>query len=1139
MSASASHSDNSYHNYSPPGALGNGNYPTLFLDEVRARMPLDQQVARHVTLKRSGSALRGPCPIHGSGKGSTSFSVRNGRYRCFACGAHGDVFAFTMWSERVDFVEAVRRLAHDAGLGVPGEIRSTPDATAAAAQRHREIEERRARQAAKDAAERAADIAAALAYWHPSEPLDGTIGERNLTAIRKVVKPATGWPVSLRYHAASRSIIAALTTADGTVQAVHRTLLTPTGDNARSRDDGRKLKLARGPQDGACTRLPGTDPASPILLHGEGLETVISPWCAAGYEARVYFGNIADRAQPERGRVNVVLVDDDGPDAAKRIDAKVEQWSVEGYCVLLAPAFDAIEGDGRDWNDLLRDRGIDAVRDRINILIPPIEPMPATRPTATMAETRAATRTAIEDYFAGRGPRHPLLTAACSVGKTRLAIEIFTHIEAERRTARNAFMLDYRWEHHASEHAAARAADEAGLRLLRARYLAETHVTVGQTLEYARSLGVSTAHDGGYDQPFDPAKPGPAACSEAELRLLTLTAGAAMPAAACGVDLLGPHCPQRETCAHWIRRSRCGSATLVGTVIDRAFDHSLPRELSTGFDFTIVDEGLDRVQFTQWEMPLDLLADHHFERHPVLTNGEPDAALTEEARAGFAWIRYVLNGVERGYLPAEERDTARLLRLIELTEARDAEIKLSPATSRDDRASIARQSFRPSIRKLCGFLRAWADGPGRISIERDPTKHGGERQIAIVRPKRSLHPSFADARVLLIDATADLDHVRQLLPDAVEIAPPAPVAPYQTVVHFQMVPAGKRAMRRPGNKAFHQALAALYAGDGDGLMTHQEHEEDFAGNPLIRRGHHFALTGRRDWEKCSTVLAFGLPSLSPTGAAGLAAAQTGEIVAVEMPRRVLHPELMSDRSIEYVVCLGYADPAIRAAQRSVQDRQAIQGPAGRPRGPNRTADDPVTLIYTGRKPLPGVPVDVLFRSWGAHAPPRFVRAVAAGRIVDGSPDRNRLLPSIYPQWWTGADDRKHEIGGTLTTLRRVLFPPYRVAKGLARRPWLAGRYYVAGRGHRRDGRLFACPVDELDAMKAELRETCRAVRFEITHHVLKPGGPDLAEVLRAAPKREANCPDLSTSSTDADRMPSWMVSTPAAGASSTRAPPDG
>jgi hypothetical protein len=104
----------------------------------------------------------------------------------------------------------------------------------------------------------------------------------------------------------------------------------------------------------------------------------------------------------------------------------------------------------------------------------------------------------------------------------------------------------------------------------------------------------------------------------------------------------------------------------------------------------------------------------------------------------------------------------------------------------------------------------------------------------MVRSKRSLHPSFTDARVLFIDATGELAHVRQLVPDLAEIAPPAPKVPHQTVVHFQMVPAGKHALRQPGNKAYHKALASLYSGEGDGLITHQEHEESF-GTKVIRK----------------------------------------------------------------------------------------------------------------------------------------------------------------------------------------------------------------------------------------------------------------------------------------------------------------
>ena len=104
----------------------NSAYSTPFLDELRARTPLDGLAARHTTLKRSGTSLRGPCPIHGSSKTSDSFWVRHNRYGCFVCGARGDAISFAMWSDRTTFTEAVRRLAHDAGLIVPGEISDAP-----------------------------------------------------------------------------------------------------------------------------------------------------------------------------------------------------------------------------------------------------------------------------------------------------------------------------------------------------------------------------------------------------------------------------------------------------------------------------------------------------------------------------------------------------------------------------------------------------------------------------------------------------------------------------------------------------------------------------------------------------------------------------------------------------------------------------------------------------------------------------------------------------------------------------------------------------------------------------------------------------------------------------------------------------
>ena len=101
-------------------------------------------------------------------------------------------------------------------------------------------------------------------------------------------------------------LVAALTTPDGTVQAVHRIYLKADGTNRRR--DGDKLKLSRGPMDGAAVRLLGIGDT----LHAEGLETGLSAWIATGSPTLVYCGAVASLMQPQPGR-NIILRDDDAP----------------------------------------------------------------------------------------------------------------------------------------------------------------------------------------------------------------------------------------------------------------------------------------------------------------------------------------------------------------------------------------------------------------------------------------------------------------------------------------------------------------------------------------------------------------------------------------------------------------------------------------------------------------------------------------------------------------------------------------------------------------------------------------------------------------------------------------------------------
>ncbi len=101
--------------------------PPNFLDELRARTPLAPLIARKVRLERAGRDQKGCCPFHN--ERSPSFYVYDDHYHCFGCGAHGDAISFVMQNDGAGFMEAVERLAADAGLAVP---KPTPQAAEAA-----------------------------------------------------------------------------------------------------------------------------------------------------------------------------------------------------------------------------------------------------------------------------------------------------------------------------------------------------------------------------------------------------------------------------------------------------------------------------------------------------------------------------------------------------------------------------------------------------------------------------------------------------------------------------------------------------------------------------------------------------------------------------------------------------------------------------------------------------------------------------------------------------------------------------------------------------------------------------------------------------------------------------------------------
>jgi DNA primase len=86
------------------------------LEQLRATVSISDVVQQHIALRRVGRNWVGLCPFHA--ERSPSFNVREetGRYKCFGCGAAGDVFTFVQEIEHVDFVTAVEQLATKVGI---------------------------------------------------------------------------------------------------------------------------------------------------------------------------------------------------------------------------------------------------------------------------------------------------------------------------------------------------------------------------------------------------------------------------------------------------------------------------------------------------------------------------------------------------------------------------------------------------------------------------------------------------------------------------------------------------------------------------------------------------------------------------------------------------------------------------------------------------------------------------------------------------------------------------------------------------------------------------------------------------------------------------------------------------------------
>ena len=90
--------------------------PEVVINEIKEKVNIVDVIGQYIRLEKRGNNFFGKCPFHDDNNPSLSVSQSKRFYKCFSCGAKGDVIKFISDFEKIPYIQAIKKAAYIANV---------------------------------------------------------------------------------------------------------------------------------------------------------------------------------------------------------------------------------------------------------------------------------------------------------------------------------------------------------------------------------------------------------------------------------------------------------------------------------------------------------------------------------------------------------------------------------------------------------------------------------------------------------------------------------------------------------------------------------------------------------------------------------------------------------------------------------------------------------------------------------------------------------------------------------------------------------------------------------------------------------------------------------------------------------------